>query len=116
MFKTAVGNIALVPVKFTARDGAQIRKFEFTLTAKRADWEEYRDARFGDEALEVMRDYLKENITDWTGQRFVLLENNEPAPFSPEALDHLLRQPGLLGVIFKAHYTECGGKGPVEKN
>lgn len=113
MFKTAVGDVVLVPVKFTQKDGAQVRKFEFTLTAKRANWEEYRDARDGDPLLEMIRDYLKEHVTDWTGQRFVLLENNEPAPFGPEAFDHLLKQPGLLSILFKAYTIECGGK---EKN
>jgi len=113
MFKTAVGDVVLIPVKFTQKDGAMVRKFEFTLTAKKTNWDDYRDARDGDAMLDVIRDYLKENVTDWSGQRYVLLENNEPAAFSAEAFDYLLKQPGLMGIVFKAYTTECGGK---EKN
>lgn len=113
MFKTAVGDIVQVPVKFTQKDGSQVRQFVFTLTAKRSNWDDYRDARDGDPMLDVIRDYLKDTVTDWSGQRFVLLENNEPAAFSPEAFDHLLKQPGLMGIVFKAVTAECAGK---EKN
>lgn len=113
MFKTAIGDIVQVPVKFTQKDGAQTRQFAFTLTGKKANWEDFRDAHEGEPMLDVIRTYLKENVTDWSGQRYVLLENNEPAAFGEEAFDYLLKQPGILGIVFKAYTTECGGK---EKN
>lgn len=113
MFKTAVGDIVQVPVKFTQKDGAITRQFALTLIGKKCNWDEYREDHDGLPTQEVIKSYLQENVTDWSGQRYVLLENNEPAPFSAEAFAYLLKQPGLLVILFKAYAAESGGK---EKN
>jgi hypothetical protein len=52
-------------------------------------------------------------VSDWQGQRLVLLENNEPAPFSRDAFDFMLRQPGVLSVVWGAYQKQAGSK---EKN
>lgn len=52
-------------------------------------------------------------MTEWSGQRLVLLDSNEPAPFSAEAFDYMLKQAGLLTVVWQSYQRECGAK---EKN
>jgi len=107
-FKIAIGNVVLVPVKFTLREGSVDRLFSFTLTATRRSQEEI-EAQPDQSVL----DLLKEVTTDWQGQRLVLLDNNEPAAFSTEAFDFMLKQPGILGVVWAAYQRQCGSK---EKN
>jgi len=107
MFKTAVGNIALIPLKITAKEGSISKRFEFTLTANRKS---IAPVRNGDQ---TGRDFLLENITDWGNQRLVLLENGEPAPFTREGFEYMLDELSLEAIIFSAYVRECGGK---EKN
>jgi hypothetical protein len=108
VFKVAVGNVVQVNVKFTMRDGAADKLFKFTLTATRKTQDELAEKP---EAL--IKDVLLENVTDWADQRLVLLENNEPAPFSRAAFEVMLAQPGVMGVIWMAYQRDCAGK---EKN
>jgi hypothetical protein len=106
--KIAVGNIVEVPLKFTFRDGAVDRLFSLTLTATRKTQEEIEE----DPDLSV-KDFLLNNVTDWGNQRFVLLDNNEPAPYSRENFEFLLKQPGLLGTVWQAYQKAVASK---EKN
>ena len=108
MFKIAIGAVISVPVKFTLREGSVDKLFAFTLTANRKTQEEI------EEKPELsVKDFLLENVTDWVGQRLVLMENNEPAPFTREAFDFMLRQPGVLSVVWSAYQKQAGSK---EKN
>ena len=107
-YKLAVANIVNVPVKLMMREGSINRQFNFTLTAIRKTPEELEG-----QPEQTIKEFLLENITDWSGQRLVLTENNEPAAFSPEAFDYMLKQPGLLLLIWAAYQRECAGK---EKN
>lgn len=107
-FKIAVGNIVQVPVKFTLREGSVDKLFSFSLTAQRRTPEEI-DAQ----PELTIKEYLLENVTDWLGQRLVLLDNNEPAPFSREAFDFMLKQPGVNDVVWSAYKRHCASK---EKN
>lgn len=107
-FKIAVANVVQVHVKFTLKDGSVNRLFSFSLTATRRTPEEI------EEQPEVtIKEFLVANVTDWSGQRLILQDNNEPAPYSKEAFEFLLKQPGLLMIIWAAYQRECGGK---EKN
>lgn len=108
-FKISVSNTVQVPVKFTMRDGGSIRQFAFTLTGQRCLWDDYKEQHLGESMTDMVTSYLKDNVTDWSGQRFVILENNEPAPFSPEAFDAMLKG-GALNAVFAAYTNECVGK------
>lgn len=122
-FKLAIGNIVQVPFKFTMREGALEKRFAFTFTAKRRtpdeikDFEdrlqESQDDKEHKKTLASIRECLLENVTDWTGQRFILQDNNEPAPFDQDAFGFLLDQPGLLIGVWQAYQRECASK---EKN
>jgi hypothetical protein len=107
-FKIAIGNIVQVPLKFTLRDGSVDKLFAFSLTAMRRTPEEI-DA----DTEKTLKDFLLDNITDWCGQTLVLQDNNEPAPFSREAFDFMLKQPGMVGCVWRSYQHECGSK---EKN
>lgn len=107
-FKLAVANIVQVPVKFTMKDGSVNKLFSFTLTANRKTPEEIEQ-----QPEQTIKEFLVENVTDWSGQRLVLLDSNEPAPFSAEAFDYMLKQAGLLAVVWQSYQRECGAK---EKN
>lgn len=106
--KIAVGNVVQVPIKFTMREGSVDKLFSFSLTAERRTPEEI-DAQ---PELSV-KDFLLDNVSDWIGQRFVLLENNEPAPFSRENFEFMLKQPGLVGAVWLSYQKQCASK---EKN
>jgi adenine-specific DNA methylase len=107
-FKTAVGNIVQFPVKLTLRDGLVDKVFIFTLTATRKTQEEI------EETPELsVKDFLLDVVSDWQGQRLVLQDNNEPAAYSREALDYMLKQPGVLVVVWTAYQKHTAGK---EKN
>jgi len=108
MYKIAIGNVISVPVKFTLREGVVDKLFTFTLVALRKTQEEI------EEKPELsVKDFLLDNVTDCQGQRLVLLENNEPAPFTREAFDLMLRQPRVLSVVWNAYQMQAGSK---EKN
>lgn len=108
VFKMAVGNVVVVNIKLTMRDGTVDKLFKFTLTAVRrnqSDLEQRPD--------ETIKEFLLANVTDWADQRLVLQENNEPAAFSRDAFDFMLGQPGALGVIWASYQRDCASK---EKN
>ena len=108
MYAICIEDIVTVPVKFTMRERAVDKLFSFSLTAKRRTQEEI------EEQPELsVKDFLLDNITDWSGQRLVITDNKEPAAFSREALEYMLKQPGLLGIVWAAYTRACGGK---EKN
>ena len=105
--KLSVGNVALIPLKLTVKEGSVSKRHEFTLTANRKSIAPVMNKD------QTGRDFLLENITDWGSQRLVLLENGEPAPFTPENFEFMLDELSLEAVIFTAYLRECGGK---EKN
>lgn len=108
MFAISIEDTVTVPVKFTMRERATDKRFEFTLTGQRKTQDEIEQQP----ELSV-KDFLLENISDWSGQRLVVLENKEPAPFSKDAFAFMLKQPGVLGIVWSAYQRACAGK---EKN
>ncbi|MDD5028904.1 MAG: hypothetical protein PHH58_05275 [Rhodoferax sp.] len=108
MFKIAIGNVVVIPVKFTMKDGSVSKQFAFTLIALRKT-EDDLDLK----PEQTIKECLLESVTDWVDQRFVLLENNEPAPFGPVAFEYMLKQPGVLDVVWEAYRATCRAK---EKN
>jgi hypothetical protein len=108
MFAISIEDTVTVPVKFTMRERAVDKLFSFSLTGQRKTQDEI------EEQPELsVKDFLLENISDWSGQRLVILDNKEPAPFSKDAFEFMLKQPGLLGIVWTAYTRACGGK---EKN
>lgn len=107
-FKLAVENVVLIAIKLSLKEGSVNKLFSFTLTGNRKTPEEMEE-----QPEQTIKDFLIENITDWSGQRLVLLESNEPAPFSPQAFEYMLKQAGVLDIVWQRYKFECGAK---EKN
>lgn len=109
MFKTAIGDVVVFQVRFTLKENSVNKQFLFTLTAIRRD-----QAYFDENENIKVKDVLAESITDWADQRLILLENNEPAAYSAEAMEYLaVKYPTVIGLFWVAYQRECGCK---EKN
>lgn len=109
MFKTAIGDVVQIPVKFTLKDASVNKLFSFTLTANRKSQDQ-----MDEQPEKTVKDFLFDTITDWSGQRLVLLQNNEPAPFSRDAIEFAFaKYPSLEGIFWAAYLRESGCK---EKN
>ena len=113
MFKLSIEDTVEVPVRFTLKAGKVNKTFALTLTAQRLDQDEI-TARL--EAGEFkFKNFLQSEglVTDWAGQRLVLDEAGQPAPFSAEAFALYLSAAGVAQVTFNAYQKECSAK---EKN
>jgi hypothetical protein len=113
-FKAAVGNVVVVPVKFSQKDGAETRNFSFDLTCTRLNTSEWNDAikdEHGNYQDPLIRSKLIELTTGWSAnQGFVRNEDGTPATFSKEAFEFMLDQNGVLGVVYTAYTTACSAK------
>lgn len=85
--------------------------FDFTLTAKRLDTDQIAEkTSLGADATTSVRDFVKEVVEDWSG---VNDADGQALPFSTDALDGLLRLPGVALLVFRAFLDNNGAK---EKN
>ena len=109
MFTLAIDNVVEVPVKFTLKAGKVNKPFNVTLTARRLTPEES-EAQPADLSI---KEFLLDNVSAWADQRLVLDAAGQPAAFSREALDAMLKVPGVLMTVWAAYNRECGCK---EKN
>ncbi len=106
MFKLAIKNTAQVKVKFNMKDKGVDRLFAFTLDCTRLEQEAIAE-RLANKESTVM-EFMRDLVTDWSGQLLVLLADDTPAPWSPEALGVLLNVPGVANVIFTAYLKDVG--------
>ena len=58
------------------------------------------------------KDFLlsKDLVSNWENQRLVLLDDDTPAPFSPDAFAYMLDQQGVAKAIYDTYLRECGAK------
>jgi hypothetical protein len=107
MFKLAIKDTVQVKVKFTIKDKGVDRLFAFTLDCTRLA-QDVVSERLSDKDKTVM-DFMRDLITGWdTSQRLVLLPDDTPAPWSPEAVDAMLDVSGVGHVIFTAYLKDVG--------
>lgn len=85
--------------------------FDFSLTAKRLDMDQIAEqtAQVA-ERTNSARDFLVGVIEDWSG---VNDADGQAIPFSTDALDSLLKLPGVVLLVFRAFLDNNGAK---EKN
>ena len=123
--KLKIGRTLDVPVKFSLRDGAREASFAFTLVVRRLARQEAADLlerlklenkdRDAVEDAELTRATLADLVSDWRGQRLVVDDDDQPAPFSAEALDLMLESVGVgqelltpcLKAVFDGARTEA---------
>ncbi len=111
LYKLAIKDVVNVPVKAVFNDGASPRRFEFTLVCNRMKSEPLQEVLKNDEKKTA--EFLQEVVVDWSGQRLVLDDAGEPAPFSQEALAVMMTAPGLANMAFSAYLGQVGAR---EKN
>lgn len=107
MFKLAINDNVGIPVKFTLKAGEVDKKFSFILLAARRSQEDI-DAWMVDKSVNI-KDILTEVVTGWSGQALVLTEDG-PAEFSPEAFAVMLNVAGVANTIYLAYMQGCGAK------
>lgn len=110
-YRLVVGNKVKVPVELNINDDGENRKFKFFLKCKRLDTNEMKDLSNDGELL--MSDFMRDVTEGWDGQKLVVDENGNPADFSDEAFDLMLRTPGAAVIFYGAYLRECTAK---EKN
>lgn len=107
-YKLAVDDKVCVSVKGklpTANKGSPLR-FDFTLTMRRINQDEINELMKSGEAP---KDVVAQRIEGWDGQRLVLEEDGTtPAPCNPEAVDALLRIPGMAVWVLQSYIRDLG--------
>jgi hypothetical protein len=106
MFKLAVKDTAQVKVKFTLKDKGVDRLFAFTQECTRLE-QDLISERLAEKEKTVM-EFMRDLVTGWSGQLLVLLADDTPAPWSPEAMEVMLNVPGVANVIFTAYLKDVG--------
>ena len=109
--KLAIQDVVNVPVRAVFNDGGQTRRFDFTLQCTRMATDPLAEAIRSEDKKTT--EIMAEVTTGWSGQRLVLGDDGEPAPFSKEALGVMLSAPGLANLAFNAYLKEVGAR---EKN
>lgn len=107
-FQLAVDDVVEVPVKFTFKKGGVHKLFTFTVLAKRLDQETV-DERLGTTGQKAT-DFMREVMTGWRNQAFVLRADGSPADYSEKAREVMLNAAGVGVIIFNAYMAECGAK------
>lgn len=101
-FKLAVSNTVAVPMKFSLNDNGVIKKHAFTLHAERLSQEAF-TARVKEKGEELISSFMAPLITGWQGQRLVLDLADQPADFSPDALEALFSVAGVAMVAYASY-------------
>lgn len=110
-FKLVVSDTVTVPVKGHIPNAAgSSQPFAFSLVCRRLKGATLRTL-VKDPEQEVAP-FITEVTTGWQG---VLGEDDQPLPFTDEALSELLDIVGMPGLVFAAYIDACGAKGK-EKN
>lgn len=104
------------PVALKVRNGGVVEEHKFHLTADRIDTEQAAalfkpDTARGDQTL---REFLQEKLTGWRGQKLVVDDKDQPAPFDAEALDNLLSLPGVAAVVYTDYLREISASSGAE--
>jgi len=114
MFKLAVSNLVDFPVEVDINsDGAQ-KRFRFRVLAERISQDEL-TAEIRERPNESVVVPLTKYIKGWKDQRLVLTDDDQPAPFSDEALAAMLGVVGMPMAIWQGYLQAVGAKGK-EKN
>lgn len=107
-FTLSIKNAFNLPVKFTMKEGDVNKLYSFTFNdVERRTIDELEN--FTKDPDRSIKEYLEDVIGGWTGQRLVM-QGDEPAEFSKEALSFMLSQAGVAMVIWSLYVKECGAK------
>jgi hypothetical protein len=108
-FKFAIGNVVIVPVKFTLNDGGKAVNLGVTLICDRLGEDELKERIENPDGL--VKDFMASVTTDWKDQSFLVDEvTGQPAAFSPANLSMLLGFHGLANLAYLAYLKESAVK------
>jgi hypothetical protein len=102
-YRLIVADKIKLPIRLSLNDNGKKAEHKFSLTAARISQDEVR-ALMADDG--TVRDLLVRKISGWEGQRLVIGDDDEPAPFSVEALEVLLSLPGVDSIVFGTYLRE----------
>jgi len=112
-YKLAVAPKVRVPMIFEIQDSDKIKRFNFSLTCTRLTVDEFQESN-KDSAGVVTNEKIRETmvrITEgWTNQTFVLDDDNQPAPFCPEALEVMFQAANVLDIAVQSYMKESSAK------
>ncbi len=108
IYQLAVDGIINVPVKFTFKQGGVNKLFSFTVFCTLLDQEEI-SARL-EEKDKKSSDFIRDLMTGWKDQKFVLDGDSNPAEFNADSRDFMLNAAGVAGVIFNSYLAEAVAK------
>ena len=112
-FKLAVARTVRVPMIFEIQDGDKLKRFNFSLTCDRLTVDEFQASNKDSEGVttnEKIRETMMRITNGWTPQTFVLDDDNQPAPFCPEALEVMFQAPNLLDIAVTSYMKESSAK------
>ena len=108
--KIVVSDTVGIKVKGTINDAtATPQPFEFRLTCLRLDSDQITD-KLKNESDATIVDFLADIVEGWSGVRDA---QDQPLPYSVDALRQLCKIPGVPGLAFRTYMAEVGAK---EKN
>ncbi|KQT10964.1 hypothetical protein [Ramlibacter sp. Leaf400] len=103
-FKLAIADTIGVLVKGAYMDeNAAEKEFSFTLFCVRLANEELRQLS---EKYPTAFEFLRAHARGWKDQTLVVDEANQPAPFSPDALEVLLNMGGMASLCYSAYRAQ----------
>jgi hypothetical protein len=105
-YRLSIADKIKLPLRFTLNDNGKKAEHKFSLTAARMPQADMR-AMVAD-GEKTVRELLIEKISGWEGQRLVIGEDDDPAPFSVEAFEVMLSITGVDSIIFNAYMREMG--------
>lgn len=104
-YKLAISDLIGVKVegKNQDKDGSE-KPFKFTLVCERKSAEQMKDVVSDKD--ETAFAFFEKNARDWQGQKLVLDEEGQPAPFNLDSLRVLMSISGMAMLCWQAYLTQ----------
>lgn len=112
-YKLAVAPTVRVPMIFEIKDGEKTKRFNFSLICARLTVDEFNDSNKDSSGVvtnEKIRETMMRITEGWTTQTFVLDDDNQPAPFCPEALEVMFQANNVLDIAVASYMKESAAK------
>lgn len=115
-FRLKIADQIEFPVTLKVRNGAAVEEHKFHVSAERIDSHQAAALfRPGSEQGEQpLSEFLQSRLKGWRGQRLVVDESDQPAEFSADSLDQMLRIPGCAAVIYSDYLREIAASSGAE--
>lgn len=107
--KFAIGNVVIVPLKFTTNDNGKAVNLTATLICDRLGEDELKERIENPDGL--VKDFMAGVTTGWKEQNFLVDDvTGQPADFSPANLSMLLGFHGMANLAYLGYLKESAVK------